>query len=349
MPLSRPTPVDRHPVHRLHVLAFLAVLPGCASPWKQEAIYSVHPVFLYREYEVDDDRRLEQGFAHPATVPEEELGIVLRQLYHEKKSFLFGEAKPDRVFTDDEVEAITRPLVEALAKVGKDERVRFLITRASLSSLFIGISGVSGVAFQTRDGKLHLAFDSIDQGINEGDGGRPEDVTFPYDPTGETYRYGLLPLRGTEHHRDTGSGDVYRRWLEIDFDAVRHALERARQERATASSTTTQRADTGPGTADARQRTSNAAPPVAATAPTTPSSTSPSPTASAEKPAGTVTTPSAGAGSSTAAVRDREKRYQAIKSAIEDLQRLRDDGVLTQEQYDEQLKKYLEQLGPDGN
>lgn len=321
MPLSRPTPVDRHPVHRLHVLAFLAVLPGCASPWKQEAIYSVHPVFLYREYEVDDDRKLEQGFAHPATVPAEELGIVLRQLYHEKKSFLFGEAKPDRVFTDDEVEAITRPLVEALAKVGKDERVRFLITRASLSSLFIGISGVSGVAFQTGDGKLHLAFDSIDQGINEGDGGRPEDVTFPYDPTGETYRYGLLPLRGTEHHRDTGSGDVYRRWLEIDFGAVRHALERARQERATASSTTTPRADTGPGTADARQRTSNAAPPVAATAPTTPSS--------------------------TAAVRDREKRYQAIKSAIEDLQRLRDDGVLTQEQYDEQLKKYLEQLGPD--
>ena len=63
------------------------------------------------------------------------------------------------------------------------------------------------VTFQTADGVFHLAFDAIDEPIDEGDEGRPEEISFP-DPTRESFKLGLIPSEGLLLHKDAATGAV---------------------------------------------------------------------------------------------------------------------------------------------
>ena len=199
------------------------VVSGCASPWKREMIFANAPVFLYREYEEKDDGRVAKNFAHPATVSKEQLTFFLSRLFYENSRFL-SDPVPEPVLRPSEIQVLSEPLAVALAAVQSDERVRILLTRQSFGAFLLAVRGVSGAAFVSNDGKLNLAFDAIDEGVNEGDDGRPEYVTFPYNPTEETYRHGLIAFEGTTLHRDPESRQVFSRWLEVDLEELNRLM-----------------------------------------------------------------------------------------------------------------------------
>ena len=204
----------------LLTFVLLNVLPGCSSSsWKRDSIYSGHPVFLYREYKLEDEQRVPLGFAHPGNLSQEEVHLVLSRMQYETRKFLWSAPTRHNVFTLEEVEKLSEPLSLALKSVTPDERVRFLTTRGNLASIVTGIPGVSGVAFETPNGNFNIAFDAIDEGINEGDG-TPEDVFFPYDPTEETYQHGLVPLVGARLHQNPEDGTIHSRWMEIPLNKL---------------------------------------------------------------------------------------------------------------------------------
>lgn len=202
----------------------LASSTGCTSLWRREVIAGREPVFVYRESRVEDDATVPFGFDHPASVSADEWLLVLANLsYHDRP--LLGSTEIEPVFTPTEAPRLARALSRALEEVGPDERVRFLVVRTGLETVLLGLSGVSGVAF-VDEGRLHVAFDTIDGGIYEGSTGRAEDVRFPYDPVEETYEHGLVPpWPWTRIHRDARTGEEHKRWLEIDLAALAKAVE----------------------------------------------------------------------------------------------------------------------------
>lgn len=270
----------------------LVIAAGCVSPWKREYLpdLSGDGVFLYREHEEVDGKRQPRDYAHPADVSIEKLEAVLSRIVYVRDP-LFRSPKNTLVFTPAEVDKLAEPLADGLQMLKPDERVRFLVTRSG-GVFSMGPNGVSGVVFQTRDGLLNVAFDAIDQGINQGDDGRPEEVAFPYNPTEMTGEDPLVPMEGGRLYRDA-AGQTYPRWLTIDLAAVEEPAPVA----------TAPPAGLG--------RPAEVPPPAVA-------------------PPGTTT--------------EEETRYGELRKKIETLNRLRADGVITEEQYRERFDEIMKDL-----
>ena len=321
----------------LLAIAIASIATGCRSPWRREAAYAAQNVVIYREHAERDGARVEQGFAHPAAVSPEELAHLLRSLAYDEKPLL-GGAERRAVFTPSEVERLAEPLAAALGAVRDDERVRFLVTRRSLASVVTGVSGVSGVVFQQPEGTLHVAFDAIGDGINEGDG-QPDDVSFPYDPTEETYSYGLAPLEGTRLHRDPETGELHRRWVEVDVGALGRSLAEAREAGAQESDREAATAATSSPAPDPRD---GVAAPAAAGPQVSGAGSDASGAADATGAAASAaperTPPAKASGPS------REERYEKVRARLQGLQRLLDEGVITEEEHRRERQKALEEL-----
>jgi hypothetical protein len=205
------------------VLPFTLLLAcGCASPWKRESVYARDGVFLYREHEEADGQRRAKNFAHPIDLPARKAELRLSRLVFVSKP-LIKDPVNTYVFTPGEATKLAESASVHLKALSPDERLRFLTTRSAWSDLLTGTSGNSGVVFRTQDGTLHIAFDAIDQGVDDGGGGKAEDVSFPDDPTEYRNAYPLLPFAGSKLHLDVESGRVHPRWLEVNFAALEEA------------------------------------------------------------------------------------------------------------------------------
>jgi hypothetical protein len=271
----------------LLALAFLVLLeaPGCASRtiWKRETIIGRDGVFLYREHVELEGERRPQGFLHPIDLDAAQVAAILERLVHFRKP-VFKDPVETTVFTQRQVAELAEPLAEALALIGPDERLRFLVTRSSLASLFEGTTGTSGVIFRTPDGLLHVAFDAIDQGVHDSSGGRPEDVYFPVEPTAPSRAYPLVPFPGSWRRQDPETGELHPRWLEIDLAAL---------------------------------------------------AMPPEPAASAQ---------TAEAAAPAEGVSEKEARYRELRRKLENLKRLKEDGVLSEEEYAREHERLMKEL-----
>lgn len=299
MPLSRILPL-------VMLLASTAAFGCSASPWKRTVLRTAPGIFIYSERKVEGDDPARRDYRHPVRISPAHIEELLARLVYEDKP-LFSAPVLTRVFLDDERTRLAPLLADSLGRLDGGERLRFLVTRESLTDYFAGVHGVSGVMFQTTGPVLHIAFDAIDEVIYDGEGGRPDEVRFPLDPTEEAFEYGLLPPPGARLHVDEGTGEVRKRWLEID--------------RATLAASPAE--PVGPAEPAASAEGAEAADPEGPTE------------------GETVAAGATGAAAASADPEPADPAYERLKQQVERLRRLRADGLLTDEEFESQLGDLL--------
>src|SRR5262245_45124693 len=169
-------------------LSLLLLLPACrGTNWKQSLIYSRSPVAIYLEREVKKKQVVPQGFSHPAEIPSDRLlGLLSGLRYRSWGLFRGSSVRP--VFEEAELRALIGPLAEGLKKANPEERVRFVVAKATWTPFLTGAKGTSAVVFLSSPDRLNVAFDLIDEALPN-DGGDPRSMNFLEDPvtiTGKT-------------------------------------------------------------------------------------------------------------------------------------------------------------------
>ncbi len=294
------------------LLPLVPWMSGCSThEWKKHVLYSRDGIALYAEHEEKDGREVPKGFAHPVHVTSETVEAILAQMVYKHRP-LIGRSEDLLLFGQEDVTALAEPIRLALGGLTPERRLRFLIVRDNWTSLLTGPKATSGVMFVEKEGTLNVALDRIRESVSIDEGGDPSNVSFPYDPI--DYREGdpLIPFRGTVLHVDEKTRQRFPRWLVVDLAEVKPlALKPAPPPEARATVV-------APGTGTH----------VGAAA-------------------GTVTSGSTEAGPPPApAVQAEtgEERYSRLKEKLETLKRLKAEGVLTDEQYQEQFQKIMSDL-----
>jgi hypothetical protein len=300
---------------------FLLAAAGCGSPWHREVTYSESGVTLYREYKVEQGRRVPLGYPHPFELPADKAVTMLSQLAF-REDHVFKPSQQKYIFSPQEVAAFAPPLSAAVKQLAPDERLRFLIARSNWTDVILGSTGTSGVLFQARAGVVNIAFDRIQETIPGGEGGEPMKVPFKGDPTEITDADPIFPGSGMKMRFQPETGEPYPRWVEVVLAEVIPAAPPA----------------VVAGAAPATPAVAPGTPPAGAPAATTPApavaqEAKPAPTAS-----GTAPPPSTGARDPAA-----EARYQRVRERLEGLKRLKADGVLTEEEYRAEYEKALKE------
>jgi hypothetical protein len=300
-----------HGACRLTLLLLLlaAAAPGCAGyPWQKTTLYVNSGIALYREKKVVEGNQVSLGYQHPIDIPLEKTVLVLSQLvyYHDP---LIGKPQTLHVFTDQEIRGLAEPMTLALQAITPDERLRFLIVRSAWTDVIGGTRGTSGVVFRTPDGLLHLAFDKIHEQYQVAEGGEPDDVPIATEPTTLTKASPIVPATGMRLHLEAG-GKKYPRWIEIaSLDEVKP-----------------------PAPPPAELAKPAGEPPRAIVIPTRPQVTSPD---SPKPPPTPPPTPPPAAD---------EEKYLRLRAKLEQLKRLRQDGVLSDEEYQREYQKLIAEL-----
>ena len=294
------------------LLPLALLVSGCATrEWRKHVLYAKEGIVLYAEHDENEGRPVPKGYAHPVEVASETVEAILAQMVY-KYEPLIGRNEDLLLFTQEDVAALTEPIRLALGGLTPEQRLRFLVVRDNWTSLLTGPRATSGVLFAEKEGVLNVALDRIRESVTIDEGGDPSSVSFPYDPT--EYRRGdpLIPFRGAALHIDAKSGRRVPRWLVVDLAEVKPpALKPA--PRPDAPATVVAPGDgTHPGA-------------TAATAPAGSSEARPPPTPAVQ-------------------AETEEGRYARIREKLETLKRLKADGVLTDEQYEEQFEKIMREL-----
>lgn len=302
--------LNAHGLCRLGVLALLGMtlsvaLTSCGSSWKREVRFSHANIVVYVEHRLDDKTGEKIDFEYAHPIDVPAQKIaIILSQLTHTYNPWFQGPEALALFHPKEVGRYSEPIGESLKTLNSRERLRFLITHEQWTGFLMGVQATSGVMFVTTDGKFNLAFDRIRERVSTGESGRPEEVSFPIDPLAETNGSPLIPITGSQFHTDPKTHKPHRRWLEIDLAQVQSRAEAVQ---------------TSPAVQPPPTPTTPVQPPPAATP-------QPQPTPRSTKPL------------------TKEERYAKLKEQLQTIGQLRDEGVITQEQYQEQFDKIMTQL-----
>ena len=302
----------KHRARRLFPLLFAAAAAaGCASyPWQKTTLYVNAGIALYREKKVVEGGQVALGYQHPIDIPLEKTVLVLSQIVY-RQDYLIRKPQTLHVFTDKEIRGLAEPLTLALKAIVPDERLRFLVIRSSWTDVVAGTHGTSAVIFRTPDGVLHLAFDKIQEQFQIAEGGDPDAVPIATEPTELTDASPVIPVAGMRLHEAQGAGK-FPRWIEIaNLDDVKPPAPEPQE-------------PAKPAVQPRHEIVIPARPPV--TAPAASTQAPPAPPAATPRGA------------------DDEAKYQRIRARLEQLKRLRQDGVLSEEEYQKEYQRLLAEL-----
>ncbi len=194
------------------------------NPWKREMVYSQAPVAVYTERRLEKGQIVPQSFAHPQELKPDHLRAVFGSMKFSRTGRFQGPAA-EPIFTEAEVEALVDPLNRALAKLGPDERARFLVARTAWRPLFLGPKGTSGVVFFTQAGQMDLAFDMLQDTLAD-EAGDPERASFGIDPVQYTGKHHEIePLPGVHYVEPAPGGKTPSRWVKVNLAEVAAALD----------------------------------------------------------------------------------------------------------------------------
>ncbi len=241
------------------ILALPILLAGASckgNPWKREMVYSQAPVAVYTERKIENGQPSPQGFAHPQELKPEHLSAVLASLKFTRNG-LFKGPTTEPIFTDSEVAALVDPLSRTVSKLGPDERARFLVARTAWRPLFLGPKGTSAVVFFTRSDQMDLAFDLLQETLND-EAGDPERMSFPHDPVEIRGRRSEIdPLPGVHPVEAGPGGKTPSRWVKVHLAEVSSAFDSGQLKTALTSPTPAGSPTAGAGEVDALRRRLN--------------------------------------------------------------------------------------------
>ena len=289
---------------------------GCLSnPWRQEVLSIDERIFLYKENKVVDGTSVPLGVTHPVQISARDVEAMLANLVYVRRS-VFTDPAALPIFTPAQAQRYSGPISRALASLSATERLRFLVPDSSLSNIFVSSTGTTGVIFASNESSLDIAFDAIHEGVNDGDGGRPEEVWFAEDPTALTTARPIIPFAGSRRHVDRETRTDYPGWIVINRDAL-VALPILPPGRSA-----TKRAPDGGVAAAVAGDSGDDGTPVASHAkePGTPAPAAPPPTP------------------------EDDEAYRKLRRKIESLKRLHGDGAITDEEYTKRFEKLMQEL-----
>lgn len=291
-------------------LTCVAIAVGCSSsPWRRTAppLYNTPGLVLFREHLEKEGQQVPLGHKHPIKVPADKLAYVMSQLKY-RQDRLLKSIQVD-VFVPAEIAATAEPIALALAEIQPDERLRFLILRSTWSEVLFGPSGTTGVMFSDEEGVLQIAFDRVLEGLSLPEGNEPMRIRFPDDPTEISDGSPLYPPPGTKLHAKAGT--IYPRWLEVQLTDIAPPPKPAA-----------------------------VTPPPVGTQPAIPPAEPPKVSQPAVVIQPAVAPPQPGASGDA----EKEARYQRVRDRIEALNRLRKDGVVSEQQYQAEFQKAMAEL-----
>lgn len=215
------------------LMVALIVVAGCSSGrWVRSEFDRVDEfdsvdghdhLEVYLEHRVEQDAIVPQGFEHPFTIAERDLGLVLCGVLR-WESHLLSEDEVVRVFEATEVAALAPLLTRALAAATADERIRFVSYDWEGGLLSSNKRVTQGVLFVEPGGRLNIAFLEIDEESRPSDYaqvGRERAIREPTEITSSS-RPLAERLWLTIRQRNDGEG-LHPLWCVVD-------LERARSE-----------------------------------------------------------------------------------------------------------------------
>jgi hypothetical protein len=202
--------------------------------WRQtELLHANAGLAVYREQFVDSETGVvAQAYAHPVNVTPEELGVLFTRL-RVSEDRLLGDAEEARLLHRVQAAELAAALSDALARVGPDERVRFLSCQDErFLGVFRSLTCSSGVVFASEPGRLEVAFDAIHERPDAEDGNL-RTVRFHRRPT-EITESGvrLIVPEGVSRRRDEASGQKLPLWISVELEELARQANQLEEEQA---------------------------------------------------------------------------------------------------------------------
>ena len=303
----------RHGIVAILLIALFTA--GCGSGgWKDSAVAKDDGVIVRLEQQMKSGQVVDQNYRHPADIDPFTLSWLLEDLRYMPKPVLIGGTEETPVFQQQEIDRLAPALSKALQEASSSQRVHFTSYNKSVELLFEKQRKTEGVMFLDSEGTLHIAFAWINE-ILDVDGE-------PRNPR-SSRKFDVLTLDDTETRVVGGKPYMRPYRFEDGKTAPMRLVVNLGHLRAAVARNINQ---SGGGQYAAPQQASPARP------------------APASQPA--VEQPAQAAPAPAAQSVDPETQRKNVRSHLEYLKELYDEGLITEEEYGQQRKKALESLQP---
>ena len=282
---------------------------GCSSDrWVRDTLTEKDDYSVYLEHRIENEREVPFDFAHPAELTPHELGSILQGLTYREPA-LFGEDDLIPVFQENEVKALTGPLLKALKKARSAERVRLISYNYGGGLLFDKRRKTEGVLFFEKPDALNIAFAYVNEELEPDELHEPYELKARRDPL--KVRSSHNPLVASTWYKNGISPEDGRPcplWVVVDMKRTRELLAEKKKEKRPVETAAPMPEDAG-----AKETATD---PVEATT---------------EKP---VITPAKPA--------EQLLTGDALRKRLEELKGLFDDGLIDEEEYKAMKKKAID-------
>lgn len=163
---------------------------GCGTArWQDSAVTDDGKVVVKLEQQMEDGRAVDQGYRHPFDIDARTLGWLLDDLTYMAEPMIMGDPKETPVFQQEEIQRLAPALARAFQTATSAQRVHFVSFNQGVDFLFKKPRKTEGLMFVDASGRLHIAFSWINQQLDvEGE---------PKSPKGR-YRMDALHIRDSD-------------------------------------------------------------------------------------------------------------------------------------------------------
>ena len=140
--------------------AALALAAGCSSNVVQVNLHKNESASVSLQSRAQDGKAPSQGYAHPATLTEGEVGRILAAVGVEEHLFFAWRNRGPLFFSDRERGQLATWIADGLRKANADQWVRFSVLQPSKALLGTAAQFSDGICF-VKDGKLNLVIGNI--------------------------------------------------------------------------------------------------------------------------------------------------------------------------------------------
>jgi hypothetical protein len=163
---------------------------GCGKgDWKDSAVAKDDGIVVRLEQQMKDGQVVDQNYQHPIEIDPFTMSWLLDDLRYIPKSTLIGGSGETPVFKQYEIDRLAPALSEALQMADSSRRVHFTSYNTSKELLFEKPAKTEGVMFVDSAGTLHIAFSWINVLLDID--GKPQSPR-------ASHKFDVLTLKDTE-------------------------------------------------------------------------------------------------------------------------------------------------------